>query len=446
MSPPPIPSQRLSLPFGPRPPSGISSILRRFSTPSQYLVEEPEPAEESAFLPTMQTHDQVNDASSHTTSPMSTVHQYNLKSRGRDYAYIIVTSHARNSQDPPQLYIGEELQGYVALSLNDLSGMQSMHVVFQMFDSDPLTPSFETKRVLLSQHVDQTHVSSGIFRWPFAIAPPMTPVPSSASSSITESSHGHGTRSSPRCQLVVTISRHGRLTPNVGVRQVISYVPPPDRSVSQSTPPSATLSLPYSPPPNLSWTEQKLPSVVVRGFMFHRVHAEVECKLIIPISYPANDIIPLRLVLTSENHETLDLITVPHVINVQLMRVMAFGDGATDVRPLTLRDRRSFHDSRVVARAHWELDGHTKELFPNERHPRTRWRMKLKGELQRVPGVENLDPSFEVPGMAIMYIVRFFPFSSRDFHPTNDPKRELIMAKIELTDPAPAAGIPPASA
>jgi len=180
--------------------------------------------------------------------------------------------------------------------------------------------------------------------------------------------------------------------------------------------------------------------------MFRRVPAEVECKLIIPISYPANDIIPLRLVLTSENHEALDLLTVPHVINVQLMRVMAFGDGATDVRPLTLRDRRSFHDSRVVAKAHWELDGRTKELSPNERHARTRWRMKLKGELQRAPGVQNLDPSFEVPGMTIMYIVRLFPFSSKDFHPTNDPNRELIMAKIELTDPAPAADVPPASA
>src|SRR5712671_4258062 len=176
-----------------------------------------------------------------------------------------------------------------------------------MFDIDPIIPSFETKRVLLSQQVrvDQSHVSNGIFRWPFAIAPPTASVPSSSSSSsVAESSHGHqstngnSTGSNPRFQLIVTIYRQGRLTPNVGfvvsischesslivcfnsrVRQVISYVPPPDPSVLQSSPPSTTISLPYELPANLPWAEQKLPSVVVRGVMFRRVHVEVECKV-----------------------------------------------------------------------------------------------------------------------------------------------------------------------
>ena len=80
---------------------------------------------------------------------------------------------------------------------------------------------------------------------------------------------------------------------------------------------------------------------------------------------------------------------------------MGFRDGAATVRPLTLKDRKSVQDSRVVAKAHWELDGHTKELTPNERHSRTRWRIKLKGEFQREPGAV-LDTSLEVPGMAII--------------------------------------------
>jgi len=76
---------------------------------------------------------------------------------------------------------------------------------------------------------------------------------------------------------------------------------------------------------------------------------------------------------------------------------MGIGDDAARIRPLTAR--KSFHDSRVVAKAHWELDGDTKELTPNERHSQTRWRIKLNGEFQREPGVV-LDPSLEVPGMA----------------------------------------------
>src|SRR5712675_1734032 len=175
-----------------------------------------------------------------------------------------------------------------------------------MFDIHPIVPSFEATRVLLSQQVqvDQSHVSSGVYRWPFAIS---ASVPSSSSSSRSssgvepslghQSTNGNSTRSNPRFQLVVTIYRQGRFAPKVRfvvsiscressltvcfdsrVRQVISYVPPPDPSVRQSSPPSTTIP-PYNPPANLPWTEQKFPSVVVRGVMFGRVHVEVECKV-----------------------------------------------------------------------------------------------------------------------------------------------------------------------
>ena len=86
-----------------------------------------------SIIPTEQTHDQVEDAPLYPSSPMSTVHQYTLKCRGRNYASIVVMSHARNAQDPPLLYIGEELKGSIALYLNDLNGMQSMHVVVSQF-------------------------------------------------------------------------------------------------------------------------------------------------------------------------------------------------------------------------------------------------------------------------------------------------------------------------
>jgi len=206
-----------------------------------------------------------------------------------------------------------------------------------------------------------------------------------------------------------------------------------------------TISLPPEPPANLPWTEQKLPSVGIKGTMLRKVQVEVECKLIIPVSYPVNGVIPLRLVLTSEALEALDLLAVTHVINVELVRVMDFGVDAGTVRPLTLMDRKSFHDSRVVAKAHWEPDGYAKELSPNDRHERTRWRIKLKGEFQLEPGVV-LDPSIAMRGMAIMYIARLFPFSSKDFRPSSKSKKELVMGKIELTDPALAADVPPASA
>ena len=68
--------------------------------------------------------------------PANTVHEYNLKSRGRDYAIITVKSHARTALDTPLLYFGEEIKGFVILSLNDLIDMWNVDVVVSPFVPD----------------------------------------------------------------------------------------------------------------------------------------------------------------------------------------------------------------------------------------------------------------------------------------------------------------------
>jgi hypothetical protein len=120
---------------------------------------------------------------------------------------------------------------------------------------------------------------------------------------------------------------------------------------------------------------------------------------------------------------------------------------------LSLKDRDSFHSVELVAKAHWELDGHAKELPPNERHRLPRWRIKLNGVFQISRSVE-LSTSYEEPGvsMAIMvcslnlgenlgstdvpqYFVSLFPFRSADFQPASRPNRELTIGKIKLLKP-----------
>jgi hypothetical protein len=122
--------------------------------------------------------------------------------------------------------------------------------------------------------------------------------------------------------------------------------------------------------------------------------------------YLACDNIPVRLVLTSENYEALDLFSVSHVIDVRLQKVIAFGDRAGIVRPLTLKDRDSFHRAELVARANWVRDGDVKALPSDERHRRRpRWCVKLNGALQKIRGVE-LKPSYEEPGVSMAIMVR----------------------------------------
>jgi hypothetical protein len=67
------------------------------------------------------------------TAPADTVHQYMLKSRWKYHALVTVMSHATNARDSPLLYFGEELKGFVELTLDNLSGMQSMDVVVSRF-------------------------------------------------------------------------------------------------------------------------------------------------------------------------------------------------------------------------------------------------------------------------------------------------------------------------
>lgn len=119
------------------------------------------------------------------------------------------------------------------------------------------------------------------------------------------------------------------------------------------------------------------------------------------VSYPVGDTIPLGLTLTSENRIALDLLAVSHVIDVQLHKVINYGTQAAALRPLTLRDRNSYFQSDLAAKAHWQRDGHTQELPPDDEHPRSRWRIKLDGILHREANME-LTPSFEDSGMTIL--------------------------------------------
>ncbi|KAH8983979.1 hypothetical protein EDB86DRAFT_167895 [Lactarius hatsudake] len=93
-------------------------------------------------------------------SSFDTSHEYILTSRGRDYATVVVVSRAPNVLDPPLLHFGDELKGRIVMRIDSLSDMRIMEVVFQVFESDPVIPSYETKRVILPNQVDESCISA----------------------------------------------------------------------------------------------------------------------------------------------------------------------------------------------------------------------------------------------------------------------------------------------
>lgn len=114
-----------------------------------------------------------------------------------------------------------------------------------------------------------------------------------------------------------------------------------------------------------------------------------------------SDVIPLRLVMTCESREALDLLGVSHAIDIRLLKVLAFGDNAANIHPFTLRNRSSYHRTDWAANAQWEANAHSWELPPDDVHPRARWRIKLNGKLHRIPNVE-ISESYDQTGISLM--------------------------------------------
>jgi hypothetical protein len=116
-----------SLSFNSTPPFDAPSLLRRFTMPSPYTGGNTAAGQPAVHPidPASRAHSQVQDPAV-VLPDTTTVHEYNLTSRGRYYALITVTSHASNGRDPPLLYFGEELRGHIVLSRGDLQSTGGM--------------------------------------------------------------------------------------------------------------------------------------------------------------------------------------------------------------------------------------------------------------------------------------------------------------------------------
>ncbi len=106
--------------------------------------------------------------------------------------------------------------------------------------------------------------------------------------------------------------------------------------------------------------------------------------------------------MTCENRGALDLLAVPHVIDVRLLKVLAFGkESTTAAPPFNLTNHKSYHITKWVGRALWNVDGLATGLPPTDKHPHARWCINMNGRLVRDPCAE-ISHSFSEPGLALM--------------------------------------------
>jgi len=116
------------------PPFDAAGLLHRFSisSPSTNLKSATdESTVELLVEPPSQEHGIPSD--SDLEIPFDTAHKYILTSRGRDYANVVIKSRAPDIRDPPLLHLGDDLNGLIAMHMNNLSDMESTEVVVSWF-------------------------------------------------------------------------------------------------------------------------------------------------------------------------------------------------------------------------------------------------------------------------------------------------------------------------
>jgi hypothetical protein len=127
-----IPRGERAVSFSGNSTPAVDVTRRRFTAPSPYTSGHAA-AERPVAPPTDPASQANNQAYDPVMAPASTVHEYNVTSRGKNYALISVMSRAPNCQHSPLLYRGESLRGSVELSRKHLNGMQRMDIGVSLF-------------------------------------------------------------------------------------------------------------------------------------------------------------------------------------------------------------------------------------------------------------------------------------------------------------------------
>ncbi|KZV63863.1 hypothetical protein PENSPDRAFT_757624 [Peniophora sp. CONT] len=419
------------------------SLHRRYSEPPAYtalrVISELSRAPTYASRPPDDSHPPQSPGVAAPSSPViSTMHpeltcehRYILKSRGKDWAALYVSSRAHSAQDRPLLYAGDDVSGRVSIALGKLGEIQRIEVVLQEFKTGQVTPAAETRKTMLPSDVDASLVRAGVVEWGFALMPALLgSSPLRTAFPVAQQGPLDGRCS---CQLLVTVYRRGRLSQNAALRQQIEYLGPSSSnlSIDDLTPSSPVHEAPARPQ-HRPWVPQAdFPELRISGNLFSERgggNVDIFVQLAVPARYPSCASIPLRLALACADRRALDLLhSRPDGLDVCMYKVVAHGAAAARLGPLSLTHRSEFFRQVPVARGRFRAS----DVLSDESDA-TIWRLNVEGELVALSGVGEVGPTLRFPDLVVMYTVVVYPFKVAGFRPTLAPDKKLFIAEIPL--------------
>ncbi|KAK7437000.1 hypothetical protein VKT23_006714 [Stygiomarasmius scandens] len=355
--------------------------------------------------------------------------------KSKPWAVLKVYSNARSSKSLPTFVEGDKITGSVTLDLGHGSWISGSNGSGDAITSVKIMVRgeiasgninywggnktfLEVSTLLWSKDAHNAKLS-GEQHWPFSVSLPKQ-VSLSEGDRAEEQQYvlphtflERNIRASIRYDLVVHITR--KLRPDSNLQQTFVYIP-----AIRPDPPSLLRQLAYQENSPLAgpsvdpegWLT--LAPVKSHGTVFSSRTVEITCTLSLakPLSYTRNSVLPLSLLLESNDRQTLDLLTAnPNsAINLRLRRQLDVMRGDSVRSPVwNLPSQKAEYIVDLGEAVWWaSADGDVSG----------EGRVRLDGE---IPLAKDLKPSTLFPHFNVEYYVVLLPFTVTGFAPSPSP-------------------------
>ncbi|KAJ7661671.1 hypothetical protein B0H17DRAFT_1094182 [Mycena rosella] len=344
---------------------------------------------------------------------------YEIKTRGRSWATLVVHGDARLGSGVPTVTEGSNLVGSVKLSLQSTETIQAVCIMIKGEILSGTTPSVTRTPFLEFKHTlwpgadgdsQAPGKLKGEYDWPFSIPLPKTVSKDAQPYRLPHSFAERLASFSVQYTAELRVVR-GKLRMDDKVACTFRYF-----SMGQPGPPSALRQLAYQENSPLlgpdvdaeGWDNQPFSA---KGTVFASRMVDIKCtfSLAKPLSYTRSASIPCAITIETKDAQALDLLSTPAACMVYLERIMQE----------ELEDWKNHYEpcGRAVF---WP----STEGAPGD----SSHRRQLMGEIHLK---QNLQPSCSVFGFAVEYAVVVFPFQATGFKPMDNAP--VLRQPVEIT-------------
>ncbi|KAF9000212.1 hypothetical protein BDQ17DRAFT_1427216 [Cyathus striatus] len=377
-------------------------------------------------------------------------HEFYIKTGGKaskPWATLRLISQAESSDKAPRFF-GGQVSGFVDIML-DNGGPQSVQAVTLILRGKIIsTASFQGNYSIQYTFLDEQHVIwakssssstappsarklEGNHSWPFSFPfPTQTEVRvrgGMQSYPIPQTFLERGTNISVQYEIALKVS-HGFLRADSKLPINITYSPD-----IMPTPMSAIRQIAYRdgiavPGPEIDFEGwHTISPATISGQLLQRA-VEITCVLSLakPLIYTRGTIIPLHLILGSNDTQALDILSSVKVVQVRLMQTLEYFQDPKNVAG-------GLEESEVITQAQWWI--------PQDPSAQSTGKRTLFGELH-LP--KDMQPSCSFLLLNIEYTVELIPFISPVFDSGQRPDHPVLSCRVKIGTVNAAGPIPKA--